>query len=209
MCISLLNTLLSDEKAVAVESFNTEGIFSQRSVHSLPVPSSVFAFKEKHSTYPFLGTRTHSRVPFSFFLLLPARASQSGNCSYMIRWGFQNQPSWGHPGGTPNRLQRTSATSPSSPLFSQEAGAYARLEFPAEGLQCVIKPGEGVVGRSPFVLYIQFPHKRPWGSFGKKITSLGWLEVTQHIRRGWHLISLRPSSPVPRLILQGRQPESR
>lgn len=160
-------------------------------------------------TYPFLGTRTHSRVPFSFFLLLLARAYQSGNCSHMIRRGFQNQPSWGYPRGTPNRLQRVYATSPSSPPFSQEASASARLEFPAEVLQCVIKPGEGVVGRSPFMLYIQFPHKRLWGSFGKKIPSLGWLEVTQHIRRGWHLISLLPCSPVPRLNCQGRQPESR
>ena len=148
-------------------------------------------------------------MPFSFSLLLPASASQSGSCSHMTRRGFQNQPSWGHPRGTPSRLQKTSATSPSSPPFSQEAGACPRLESPAEGLQCVIKPGEGVVGRSPFMLYIQFPPKRPWGSFGKKITSLGWLEVTQHIRRGWHLISLLPPSPVPRLILQGRQPESR
>lgn len=79
---------------------------------------------------------------------------------------------------------------------------------PQQDLPCVIKPGEGVVGRSPFMVYIQFPPKGPWGSFGKKITSLGWLEVTQHVRRGWHLICLLLPSPVPRLILRGIQPES-
>ena len=49
------------------ESFNTEGNFSQRSVHSLPVPRSVFAFKEKYSTSRFLGTWVYC---------LPAAASQ-------------------------------------------------------------------------------------------------------------------------------------
>lgn len=155
-CISLLNTLLSDEKEIIVKIPSTpKGIFL-KGLFTLLVPSPVFAFKEKCLT-PILEHVGSFLCALWLPLLLPDSASLPGNFALIspvpitVRIGGTQQ-------GQPIDSIMPLLSCPPFLQFLQEAGSCTRLE----DIHCVIKPQAGRRER-PSVLYDPFLPEGRWG----------------------------------------------